>query len=178
MTVKSHVLTSISIGVMLPIMLYPHILDSNSIYLYIFGVIFGALLPDIDESHSYIGKRLYLISLPLNKLIGHRTLTHNIFIYALIIYLGYHYHYHLLLITGIAVGAILHILEDSVTKSGVKWALKPILNKFVLLPRPLRFSTGGKFENFVYIPIITLIVGIQALYIGIYLLRFFPRFFT
>jgi len=39
----------------------------------------GALLPDIDHPKSWVGRRLWLISLPLGTLLGHRGVTHSLF---------------------------------------------------------------------------------------------------
>ena len=142
MTAKSHVTTSVAIG-----------------------IVIGALLPDIDEEHSYIGRRLFFIAAPLNALIGHRTLTHNLFLYVPLLIFGYYYPSYISM--GIAIGAMLHVLEDSVTNSGANWALRPLLSKFALLPKPLRFSTNGAFENFVYLPVMSIIVILEAIYAGV-----------
>jgi len=145
MTAKSHVTTSFAIGAMIPLMLHNNLLHTSEYMYYAIGIVIGALLPDIDEEHSYIGRRLFFIAEPLNALIGHRTLTHNLLIYIPLLLYGYHWHSYISL--GIGVGAMLHVLEDSVTNSGANWALKPFLNKFALLPRSLRFSTNGIFYH-------------------------------
>jgi len=38
----------------------------------------GSLLPDIDHPHSWVGRRVWMISRPLAAMIGHRGLTHSI----------------------------------------------------------------------------------------------------
>lgn len=44
----------------------------------------AAMVPDIDEPRSKIGKPLLFISYPLNKAFGHRTLTHSLLFAAVI----------------------------------------------------------------------------------------------
>lgn len=157
MTAKSHTSTSLAIALS-PIVFYYDIdIQSNIQYLmlYIAGVIFGSLFPDIDEENSSIARNVELIAGTLNTLIGHRTLTHNIFIYAPVIIYGIVNFYTPIgvFVLAIGIGAILHILEDSITNSGVNWALKPLITKFALLPRQFRFQTNGNFESFVYFPL-------------------------
>lgn len=38
----------------------------------------GSLAPDLDHPSSWLGKRLFFISLPLAGLLGHRGLTHSL----------------------------------------------------------------------------------------------------
>lgn len=45
-------------------------------YALISGV--AAVLPDLDEPKSKFGKPFFFISLPVNKMFGHRTLTHSL----------------------------------------------------------------------------------------------------
>ena len=165
MTAKSHVTTSFAVGAMTPLLYNHEWLHTTAFLYYAVGIVIGALLPDIDEEHSYIGRRLFFIAAPLNDLIGHRTLTHNLFLYIPLLIYGYYWHSYISL--GIGIGAMLHVLEDSATNSGANWALRPILYKFALLPRALRFSTNGVFENFVYLPIVTIIVILEAIYVGV-----------
>jgi len=163
MTAKSHIVTTFNIAGMMPLILNNNWLLNTHEYYYIAGVLFGALFPDIDEEHSYIGKKSYFFSFLLNKVIGHRTLTHNLFIYMPFVIYGYVKLNFFAL--GFGIGAMLHILEDSITNSGVKWALKPFFNHFALLPKRLRFSTNGYFEKGVYLPFMSIITLLQLLYI-------------
>ena len=43
----------------------------------IFFAILGAIIPDIDHPKSIIGRIFYLISVPLERKYGHRTITHS-----------------------------------------------------------------------------------------------------
>jgi inner membrane protein len=38
----------------------------------------AGMLPDIDEPQSHIGKPFFFLSIPINKIFGHRTLTHSL----------------------------------------------------------------------------------------------------
>ena len=38
----------------------------------------GALLPDIDESNSLIGRKLKVLSYPIKWIFGHRGITHSL----------------------------------------------------------------------------------------------------
>lgn len=68
----THILTSFA-GVTA---LAPHLHLHISVPL-VSGVLIGSVLPDIDESRSYIGKRIPFLSRPVNLLFGHRGLTHS-----------------------------------------------------------------------------------------------------
>ena len=166
MTAKSHVATSIGI------VLIPFILDIadtleniEQLAIFMAGVIAGSLFPDIDEEHSYIGKKLPLISGSANAVIGHRTLTHNFFVWIAVGF--YAFYIDSVFLFAFSIGAFLHILEDSMTNGGVKWALKPLYGNFKLLPKRLLFSTNGRFENYIYIPSIILVVIVEVAYLFI-----------
>ncbi len=158
MTAKNHVVTTITV-VLIPIIFNPSMLSYLSVdnfALILSGVIFGSLLPDIDEPNSYIGRKVAFFSEIANSSVGHRTITHNLFVWILFGLYGYYFLNYFII--GMSIGAMLHILEDSATNSGVKWALKPLYTGFAILPKRFRFNTNGKFENYVYTPIITVIV--------------------
>lgn len=173
MTAKSHIVTNFNFA-LLPMLLSPDLIFSsgyhNQYYLFLAGVLFGSLFPDIDEPNSSLGKRVEFFSKDLNLLIGHRTLTHNIFLYLTIAvisvyFIGFEYH-ELFLVFGFCLGSVFHILEDSITNGGVKKALCPFVKNFTLVPETIRFNTNGKFENFIYIPVVSIILLAQALKIG------------
>ena len=91
MTAKSHTTTTLAIGI-LPIYFYGneilYIFDYLAIYL--IGLVVGSLLPDIEESHSYIGRKAVWLSSRLNKAIGHRKITHRITVYIPIFFISYY----------------------------------------------------------------------------------------
>lgn len=173
MTAKSHIVTNFNVA-LLPLSLYPDVIFydgfHNQYYLFVAGVLFGSLLPDIDEPNSFLGKRVEFFSKDLNSLIGHRTFTHNILLYLAIMSVSVYFiepnYYEVFFVLGFCTGAILHIFEDSLTNSGVKNAMKPFIKNFIMMPKSLRFSTNGVFENFIYIPSISILLIVQALNIG------------
>lgn len=157
--------------VLIPLTIYPDIFNAeniDSICYFLASVIFGSLFPDIDEENSYIGSKFKVISKPLNLSIGHRTYTHNLFVYMFIsIYAFYQEEYILL---GFCIGSILHVLEDSVTNNGVKGALRPFFQRFVLLPSQMRFQTNGLFENIFYLPMISIAVFFELYILSLHIL--------
>lgn len=170
MTAKNHVATTLSV-VLMPMLADIQFLYNNVFVVSVFlaGVIFGSLLPDIDESNSYIGSKVAIFSSLANSAIGHRTITHNVFVWIIIGLYGYFS--GVMFVVGLSIGAILHILEDSATNSGAKWAFKPLYSSFALLPKRFRFKTNGAFENYVYTPIITLVFVVEIAYLLLYSLH-------
>ena len=164
MTAKSHLTTTLVVG-FIPLFIFKndliHLVDYVAVYL--IGLTTGTLFPDIDESRSSIGRKVPLISDFINKTVGHRNLTHNIFLYIPFMiyayYMGIHtYGLEWTLLIGFCIGAILHILEDCLTNSGVSNAMKPFLPNFVILGRKYRFNTNERFENNVYYPIVSVML--------------------
>lgn len=106
----------------------------------------GALLPDIDEPHSFIGRRTRGISDFIHLIFKHRGITHSIFFVALIglitIPLGSKWDLGVAA-TYLTIGCFLHILEDSFSKSGVKWLL-PVSE--VSFQSKLYYTTGSLVE--------------------------------
>ncbi len=154
MTARNHVLTSVNIA-FVPFIYNQDLMLSDSFLLFIAGVIFGALIPDIDEERSSMGSKIKPLSFALHISIGHRTISHNLFLWAVVALYGFKI--SSAGVFGIGVGAILHILEDGATNNGVKWALKPLYGNFSTIPKKMTFATNGSFETFVYSPIIIII---------------------
>jgi inner membrane protein len=120
MTAKSHLILST-----LPVVVFfenniLHLNNINNIETPLIAIVataFGALLPDIDEPHSYIGRKLSFISELLKALnLKHRTFTHSIFFSLIIAVLGYLINPVLYFV---AFGSFMHLLEDMITNSGV-----------------------------------------------------------
>lgn len=121
-------------------------------YLYYPIVIFGALLPDLDKSNSYMGKKAGVISSFIESVFGHRGLLHGMLFGALLglllwLALGRGYGLALML------GYFSHLLIDGFTKEGVNF-LYPIgelrLHGFV--------KSGDILENLILLGLIVLIV--------------------
>lgn len=106
----------------------------------------GALLPDIDEPHSFIGRRTRGISDLIHLIFKHRGLTHSIFFVAVIgaitIPLGSNWNFGIAA-AYLTLGCFLHILEDSFSKSGVKWLLPVSEASF---QNKLYYTTGSLVE--------------------------------
>jgi len=103
----------------------------------------GAILPDLDHPQSFIGRLFFPLSLPLNKLVGHRGAFHSFWLWTLLILFGWFFWHPALLI---GTGAILHILADCATVSGVR-ALAPWSEKlFVIFRRSWRIKSGAPAE--------------------------------
>ncbi|ADQ45575.1 membrane-bound metal-dependent hydrolase [Caldicellulosiruptor kronotskyensis 2002] len=83
----------------------------------------SALLPDIDHTDSLLGRKIKPISWLINKLLGHRTITHSLdFAIGLcvIILLTSKFSYWAWMF---ALGYITHLLLDSLTRTGIKLSM-------------------------------------------------------
>lgn len=170
---KSHLLVGLTAGVVLDSVAHvsgPHLIGSNSVQLslvinkalYYFMVGFGALLPDIDNARSTLGKKLGWVSKEIQHLVGHRTLFHSFLglgigsaialgLEKLVEYLlssrGYAVPVHIIdsthmVFIAVLFGCIMHIAADALTEEGVPlfW---PMHKYFGFPPnRHWRFRTG------------------------------------
>lgn len=88
------------------------------------GAVIGGIagiVPDIDDPRSKIGRPLFFVSIPLNQIFGHRTLTHSLlFVGALWLLLQP----FTVWADVIAVGLLVHILGDMLT--GIVSVLYPV----------------------------------------------------
>ena len=120
------------------------------------GIALGAVLPDIDEPKSFIGRKLAPLAFLLRLFrLKHRTFSHSI-IFALIviipsIFLPYPFN---LFGIGAGVGSVLHCVGDLLTISGLKYFLYPKKTELHLLPKNLRFRTGGTVESIIIIGLV------------------------
>ena len=130
--------------------------------IYYFAVGFGALLPDIDNARSTLGRKFGVISREIQHLAGHRTLFHSLLGLALgsLIALGVGQVVNNVLIQhglilsstvisasylvffGVLFGCAMHIAADALTQGGVPlfW---PYKKRYGFPPSPkMRFRTG------------------------------------
>jgi len=154
----THILTASTIAT-LPLLNndFEYVAIYSMVYI---GILIGSILPDIDEPHSLIGKRVKFLSYPIKIIFGHRTITHNVFASILISILGVLLNIDI--IVGIGIGMFIHILSDSITVNGIKGALFPLTSnsyKFVLLPYSLRFKVGGSIEL-----VLSMVLGLYNIY--------------
>lgn len=139
MLYKNHLIVSTAISV--PIMSQTGTLTlSNMLALWV-----GAVLPDIDEPESYIGRRTRGISDLIHLIFGHRGITHTLLFVCIfaITFVPLTYKIgHVEIGFWLVVGSFLHIFEDSFSNSGVKWLL-PFTDKTYHIPI---YSTGSLVE--------------------------------
>ena len=117
MLYKNHLIVSTAISV--PIMSQTGTLTlSNMLALWV-----GAVLPDIDEPESYIGRRTRGISDLIHLIFGHRGITHTLLFVCILAITFVPLTYkigHVEIGFWLVVGSFLHIFEDSFSNSGVK----------------------------------------------------------
>lgn len=102
----------------------------------------GALLPDLDTPRSTVGRLLLPLSLPLSNWLGHRGAFHSFWLWGAITCLGWLWSPFYLL----GIGALIHVISDCGTVSGVR-AMTPFTQKlFVFFQRSWRFRTGSRGE--------------------------------
>jgi membrane-bound metal-dependent hydrolase YbcI (DUF457 family) len=151
--------------------------------IFYFMVGFGALLPDIDNARSHMGRKLGWVSKEIQHIAGHRTLFHSILglvlgsllaigLERLVEYLlgqrGFVFPAQLigashLVFFAVLFGCVIHIAADALTEGGVPlfW---PNHHRFGFPPNPRwRFRTGD-WPEFVIVYLFMLLVGI-----GIYM---------
>ncbi len=151
--------------------------------IFYFMVGFGALLPDIDNARSHMGRKLGWVSKEIQHIAGHRTLFHSILglllgsllaigLERLVEYLlgqrGFVFPAQLigashLVFLAVLFGCVMHIAADALTEGGVP-LLWPNHHRFGFPPNPRwRFRTGD-WPEYVIVYLFMLLVGI-----GIYM---------
>lgn len=97
----------------------------------------GSLLPDIDYSHSILGKRF-----PLGEVIGgrHRGWVHSIF--GLLVFSALAAFIHITVFPGIFLGYLLHLIADSLNPTGIAW-LYPLRKKYYSIAK---IKTGSVYD--------------------------------
>lgn len=136
---------SIAVGILLgfPFLIFLD-LDSIELWSFVFGVLLGAVLPDIDHPGSTIGRRFWPISQIVSKVFGHRGITHSLVGASLILWGLYVWQGEVTVFwVGIALGYASHLIGDMCTIRGcpILWPLR------VPFRFPFRIKTGtiGEF---------------------------------
>lgn len=83
----------------------------------------SALLPDIDHPDSLLGRKIKPISWLINKLLGHRTITHSLDFaigLCIVVLLSSNFAYWAWMFV---LGYISHLLLDSLTRTGIKLSM-------------------------------------------------------
>jgi inner membrane protein len=131
------------------------------------SIAFGAILPDIDDPKSRVGRKLLPIAIVVSMLFRHRTATHSLVIWGVLFTLLLLLWFFvstiptmaLLIAMGVTLGCCLHILGDLMTTAPVRGALYPISDKiFWILPRFMRFNVGSALE-YVYLVVFAIALG-------------------
>ena len=162
---RTHLVTTLAVTV--PIMSATDTLTIGTIA----AVSLGALFPDIDEPHSWSGVRTRGVSDIIKGLFGHRGMTHSIsgvfLVFLTMVLLVGIIGFPTVIATYFILGYLLHLIEDSFSKSGIKWFL-PFSNKSYQSGLGIvYYKTGSMVENLILLgAAIMLIVQIQGLGIG------------
>ena len=133
----SHVMFSLFVGLFL-------IGSFVNKYLFLVLLVFGSLVPDLDNPYSKIGRKLRPFSNILRFFFGHRGMFHSI-LPAILIFAVFYYILGMELIgIALSVGFMLHLVLDGLTREGVNYfyPLKFRVSGFV--------KTGGIFEWIIF----------------------------
>lgn len=126
-------------------------------------VALGSVMPDIDEPRSFIGRKLPIISHIISLTFTHRGFTHFLICPLLISIIG-----GLFLdearfyVYALCFGMFMHQIGDMLTKSGIPYYFFPFKGRAVLLPKALRFYTGGAIEKIILITILAPLLGLLS----------------
>ncbi len=137
----THLVAGLLVAVMLVEFIdFPHTIAA------VLWVLFGSILPDIDEKHSRLGKLFPMIP----KLFVHRGFFHSIFLAtAITIALSLVVYQYAL---AFAAGFLTHLLLDAMTPAGVRpfWPSDLRVRGFV--------KTGGVLEAVLFMALVVLVV--------------------
>lgn len=165
---KTHKIGGICSGLIASTMLFSNNVGVEGLLssaLIVSGATIGSLAPDIDHPESKVGRKFILkpISIFINKVFGHRTITHSVVIsifmtmillFSTLLFSGIPNFIYSNLIIGFCVGWFSHLLLDLLTVKGIPVFYPFIKKKYSLL----KFKTN-RDEEFVSILVI-LITGI------------------
>ncbi len=173
MQYRTHFTTSLAVG--LPIMVATNSLSIGSIA----ALGLGAVFPDIDEPHSWIGSRTRGLSDLIKGIFGHRGITHSIVGLILgfltVILMTSIINFNILTGLFFVLGYGLHLIEDSFSKSGIKWLIPLTDKKFQSGLGVFYYTTGGIVENFILLgSVIILVIEFNSLDISAFQLISLP----
>lgn len=162
MQYRTHLATTLAVS--LPIMTNTG--NVNVVSVIALGL--GAMFPDIDEPHSWIGSRTRGLSDVIKLFFGHRGITHSLFglflAFMTVILLITLTPFKIMTGVFFLIGYALHLIEDSFSKSGVKWFI-PFTDKAYQSGKGIvYYKTGGLIENLIFlITVFVLVMQIKAL---------------
>lgn len=149
MQFQTHITSGLAIAI--PLLNYSDELSAINVMAFSLGVVF----PDIDEPNSFIGKRTKGVSHLMNLFFGHRGITHSLFAFIFIGLLSYFAISLLSFVPTIPVvlfvlGYLTHLIQDSFSKSGVKWLLPFSSRSFQSGLDIIYYTTGGLAEYTIF----------------------------
>lgn len=147
MTAKGHTTLAITVGLAAQQLLVPQ-MNAEPVWLlaYYVALVNGALLPDLDEPGSRIGRRWPFLSHFLALFTTHRGVTHYLIVpLAIAVPLFFIDNDPLFyLVLGLAVGVLAHDMGDMLTKGGIVGFFYPFMqNRRVGIPRRYAFYTNS-----------------------------------
>ncbi|RDU72360.1 hypothetical protein CQA57_07085 [Helicobacter anseris] len=170
MIFKTHMAFAVNVALLLDINNILVFGQETSRSIFYLILLFGSVFPDIDEPNSFIGKKFPGISHFLCFSLGHRGFTHFLAFPILFFIVLSFFIENMEYVFAFCLGIFLHQVGDMLTNSGIKNYFYPIpflkrIERAVLLPKSLRFSTGMLFEKVVFLPlmiVILLFLGYRA----------------
>ena len=110
---------------------------------FVFTMGIGAIFPDIDHPDSIVSKKAPFVSKIVTRFVKHRTITHDILVYAVILVLMLVFKAPFVLF-GFPVGCISHLFLDGFTVNGLPIAyLFNKEKKLYFLPKKMRPKSSG-----------------------------------
>ncbi len=108
--------------------------------LFIIIISLTSFLPDIDHPKSKIGRRFFVLSYPINFVLGHRKFFHSLFIALGLSFVFWYFFggYYI----PFFIGFLSHLIADGLTKQGIDFTYP--LNLFKIKGF---IKTGGMFEK-------------------------------
>lgn len=167
MQYRTHLITTAALGV--PLMAVDHQLT----FINLGALAVGALLPDIDQPTSHLGRRHRVVSKVTHGAFGHRGMTHSLValigVYLIAVLLQRHY---LTAAAGVlpfwlAFGYLAHLVEDAGSKDGVPW-LWPLGHRGMRLFGGLVYYSTGKISEYLILGFMgcLLLIELRLIWLG------------
>lgn len=146
--------------------------DTTNMAIIVASAACGSLLPDIDTSESLFGRLVPFFSNFINKVFGHRTITHDLMIWFPMFIISIFVKNPIFF--GIMFGYIIgHLFLDAMTKEGICFNYfghrKALMSRwrelgvgtFYILPEKLRFRSNSFFAK-----VLTYVMCVGCLYVS------------
>lgn len=127
---------------------------------YYVGLGIGSLLPDVDHPQSFAGRRSLGLAQIIQKIFGHRGLTHSLIFAAGVTVVSFAC-LPAKWAAGISLGYIGHLLGDLFSKTGL-----PLFKPFskIRIKMPIAYKTGGLSEDIILIISLFALLGLALFY--------------